>query len=332
MPSNALASEDPERVRNLGPDHRRWLVDDPIGDLVVDVMAVETHGQVHVLTHVTGGEASHRDHGRPLPNSEGSRDEWQSAHLRPGGSAGEEGAEVFQDLHAGNQLLRHAGFDQMTELDLAPVQWPDVPAYDDRSLAILHHPSHRTDQAVGIEDDIGVRAQRVWISGRIYPGVEGICPPRVLLVDDRDVDRAATPVDASHRSRRDVRAIGDADAFQMKGLDQRRERPVGGTVVCDHDLEPGVADDRHRPDRVHDSCFLVVRGDDDRDWRRGLTGEHLRYAPETIQMMHPAHDRSRTEPEPDHVELHEDEVGDRAVTHPAQDLEDHDTTWTPTPT
>ena len=220
----------------------------------------------------------------------------------------------------------------MPELDLAPVQGPDVAPDPDRSLAVLNDPSHRSDQAVGIEDHIGVGAQGIRISGGVDPGVQGICPSSVLLVDDRDVEGAVAPIDAPDRSSGDVRPIGDSNAFEMEGFDQGLERPVDGTVVDDHDLEARVTDDRHRPDRVHYSRRLVVGGNHYRDRRRCLTGEHLGDAAESIEMVHPAHDCSRPHPETDHVDLHEDEVDDSAVSRPAQDLVDHDSTWRPAPT
>ena len=70
VPADALASQDASVVWNFGPYDRRRLVHDSIGDLVVDVVAVQSHGQVHVFTHVPGREAADSQHCGLLPYTE----------------------------------------------------------------------------------------------------------------------------------------------------------------------------------------------------------------------------------------------------------------------
>ncbi len=81
---------------------------------------------------------------------------------------------------------------------MLPLSGRMFPPDCDSPLPILDNPPHGTDQTIGIEDDIGVGAESVWVSGGVDPGVEGVCPPAVLLVDHSDVEWPVSAVDRPH--------------------------------------------------------------------------------------------------------------------------------------
>ena len=177
----------------------------------------------------------------------------------------------------------------MAELHPAPVQWANVATDSHGPFPVLDYTSHRGDQAVCVEDHIGISAQRVGVSGSVYTGVESIGAAPILLVDDGDAHRAPTPVDTSDRSGLDVGPIGDLHPLQVEGLDEPLECVVGGAIVGDHYFEPGISHDRHRADRFDDPSFLVVGRNHYRDRWRGLAGQHVGDAAETVHVMVPPH-------------------------------------------
>ncbi len=158
-------------------------------------------------------------------------------HRRPAHPSVQESAQVFDDLKKDQRPLGQIGFDEKTVLRFAAVGDANRAAAGDHRR-VLEERRDDQHQTVPLQDRIGIHPADPGVMRDVDPGVDGIAPPALFLVDD-------------------PQAWIDGEHFQSA---------VGRAVVHHDDLVLRVML-LQRVQRSQDVGLLVARGNHDADGR-----------------------------------------------------------------
>jgi hypothetical protein len=235
----ALAAEDAVLLRRLRPADRVGDEGDPVRAPRVAAVAVQAHDQLGVLADRRRVVAARLDDGLAPEQAERAGDDQQHVDPRPAGTAGEERAQVLDDLHVHERALRGPDLLQPAALEQRAVDDPHDPAGRDRLGLRLERP-HEPGERGWVEQRVGVDRAEQRIRRVADAAVQRVRLAAVLLVDHEQAVVERSRVDGVDRLGRQVRAWDALDLDEPEGLLQRRERAVVRPVVDDHHLQLAV--------------------------------------------------------------------------------------------
>ncbi len=186
-------------------------------------------------------------------------------HRRPAHPSVQESAQVFDDLEKDQRALRQIGFDEKTVLRFAAVGDANRAAAGDHRR-VLEERLDDQHQTVPLQDRIGIHPADPGVMRDVDPGVDGIAPPALFLVDDPQawIDRGL--IDSAHRPGLEACAVGLGKGLEGVGGGEHFQSAVGRAVVHHDDLVLRVML-LQRVQRSQDVGLLVARGNHDGDGR-----------------------------------------------------------------
>ena len=131
VPAVALARQHPQRGRRLGPADGVGDEHDAVVLAPLAAVAVQAHDELGVLADGRRVVAARVDHGLAAEQAEGAGDDEQRADARPADAAGQERAQVLDDLDVDQRVARR--------LHLGDVRALERRAVDDAHDAAAGH-------------------------------------------------------------------------------------------------------------------------------------------------------------------------------------------------
>ena len=321
LPAAALAAQRAEVLGRFGPADRIGQVADAIGNAPLAVPAVQAHHQFHVLAHGAGAVAADRQHALAVEQAEGTGNDQHRIERRPAQPAQQERAQVFDDLEPRHPVGRQPGAHQKPATHLRPVGQAHRAAGGHGALVLqkrLHHPQ----QAVALQDGIGIDRAEQRVPGGVDSGIECVGLAAVLLVDHPQVGVAPGAVHAADGRVVQGAARGLGVHHQVELLAQHLEGAVAGAVVDHHQFEIRVLQLQHRTHRGADGGFLVVAGHQQRD--RRLDAQIRRLVAQCAALAHVAAQTDhRQQVQRQIAAVERDEVADEEDLQPPEPVDVH---------
>ncbi len=220
------------------------------------MITVQPHHQLHVLADRIGAIAADRHHPLAIEQAEGAGDDQHGIERRPAEAAEQKGAQVLDDLEARQPVAWQPGLDQEAATHLRAIGDAHRAARGNGALVLEEGLDH-AQQAVALQDGVGVDATEQAVARGIDTGIQRIGLAAVGLVDYAQVGVAARAIDGLHRLVGDGLAQRLGVRYQVEFLDEHGQGAVLGTVVDHHDLEFGVLQLQHRAHRGADRRLFV---------------------------------------------------------------------------
>ena len=210
VPAAALLAEVAQPLGHLRPADRIRRIADPVGEVVLAAEDMQLDDQLHILAHRVMVIPARVDHQIFLEQAERAGDNDVAVELIEQDARCQKGTVVFEHLHAGDQIVRHAVADHMALLDLRAVAGADRAA-DCNDVVALQNGAHDLFQRVALQHGVCVDAQEIREVGCVDAHVQRVRLAAVALADQRD---------------RDLVAAGFIDRFLRLAVDAPLDRTV----------------------------------------------------------------------------------------------------------
>src|SRR3989449_2646784 len=230
-------------------------------------MAVQAHDEIEVLDHARRAVPADRVEVFLAEQAECARDDEGAPQPVPAESAEQEGAQVFDHLHAGEEPAGNSRVGHASIFHRAPVCDADRAPHG-RDLAAEQERPREAQQRVGLDQRVRVHRDDQGEPAGVDGGVEGIGLAAVLLVEDEEARPSTGAVQGPQRLGGDRLRVGARHLVEIERVPQPLERIVLGAVVHHDDLEVAVLERQDGGDARLDGRALVVGGDEDGDRRQ----------------------------------------------------------------
>lgn len=184
MPTYALGSQILISGRCLGPADGVGSHGDQIRDVVLDVVLMKAHNELHIFAEpfaIAAGtdDCVFAEHAKGTGNNE------HVVAFIFGEAVGEEGSQVFDDLDLFDHCFWYMGLDNDAALHLAAVGDADDAA-DSDGFGATSKMAGDVFEGFGFEHAVGVDAADEWKAAEINSGVEGVGFAAVFFVNKDD--------------------------------------------------------------------------------------------------------------------------------------------------